>query len=184
MKKLLCLLLLLCTACSKPEPHSCPLPAEFITTSYQELNPDYQQLVDAATEVLQNSYNHYSNFFVGAALLAEDGTIITGTNFENAAYGSTICAERAAILRANSMGYRRFKAIAIIGRGKDFDVAEPIAPCGACRQVIYEVSSLAEQPMDVVMSNTSRQRLLVTTIPELLPLAFGPRDLNINISSF
>lgn len=179
MKHLLCLLLLFSTACSKPAPHNCPMPAEIQSTSYQELDTNYQSLVDAASEVLQNSYNPYSKFAVGAALLAEDGTIITGTNFENAAYGSTICAERAAILRANSMGYRKFKAIAVIGRGQDFMMPEPISPCGACRQVIYEISSLADQHMDVLMSNSSKNKIFISPITELLPLAFGPKDLDL-----
>lgn len=160
------------------------IPTEMQETNYQELSPKYQELVDAAQEVLKNSYNPYSKFFVGAAVLAEDGTIISGTNFENAAYGSTICAERAAILRANSMGYRKLKAIAIIGRGQDFEMAEVISPCGSCRQVIYEVSELSNQPMDVLMSNTTKDKIVISSINQLLPMAFGPKDLGVDLAKY
>ena len=100
---------------------------------------DYQvKLLDAAEEAMEKAYNPYSHFYVGAALLTADGKIITGANYENASYGNTICAERAALLKANAEGYRRFKAIAIIAKGENFDVDKPTAPCGACRQSIFE----------------------------------------------
>lgn len=177
MRYWIIVLVFVLNACAQ-EPHSCAIPKEMQETSYQELNPQYQELLDAAQEVLKNSYNPYSKFFVGAAVLAEDGTIISGTNFENAAYGSTICAERAAILQANSMGYRKLTAIAIIGHGQDFIMPEPIAPCGACRQVIYEVSDLQTQSIEVIMSNTKKDKILISSIKHLLPLAFGPQDLD------
>lgn len=148
---------------------------------YADLTEAQRKLIDAAEKVMKNSYNPYSKFFVGAAIQAEDETIISGTNFENAAYGSTICAERAAILRANAMGYRKFKAIAIIGRGESFDSKEVIAPCGACRQVIYEVSELSSQPIEVIMSNTKKDKIIIASINQLLPLAFGPKDLGVKI---
>lgn len=179
------LLVLILSSCSKPD--TCPVPSkhpESITmkhSTYKDLNESQRKLLEAAEAVMKNSYNPYSKFFVGAALEAEDGTIISGTNFENAAYGSTICAERAAILRANAMGYRKFKAIAIIGKGLSFDSKEVIAPCGACRQVIYEVSDLASQPIEVIMSNTSKDKIIIASINQLLPLAFGPKDLGVKI---
>ncbi len=145
-------------------------------TNYQALSNEYQKLLNEAEAAMKNSYNPYSKFAVGSALLTEDDQIISGTNFENAAYGSTICSERAAILRANSMGYRKFKAIAIIARG-EHDAVDVVSPCGACRQVIYEVSDLSEEPITVIMSNTHKDKIIIASINQLLPLGFGPKNL-------
>ena len=93
-------------------------------------------LVKNALEAMEFSYSPYSKFKVGAALLCEDGTIVRGTNVENASYGLTICAERVAITKAVSEGKRRFKAIAISCTGDD----PTLSPCGACRQVLHEAS--------------------------------------------
>jgi cytidine deaminase len=185
MKKLIISLLILFTASScARQAVTAMIPTEMQETNYQSISDDYKKLVDAAEAVLANSYNPYSKFFVGAAVLAEDGTIISGTNFENAAYGSTICAERAAILRANAMGYRKLKAIAIIGRGQDFEMPEVISPCGSCRQVIYEVSELSMQAMDVLMSNTAKDKIVISSINQLLPMAFGPKDLGVDLEKY
>ena len=93
-----------------------------------------EQLVSKAFEMLERSYVPYSNFPVGAALLCTDGTVFTGCNVENAAYGSTICAERTALVKAVSEGHTdNFKAIAIAGQGGDY-----CWPCGSCRQMLYE----------------------------------------------
>ncbi len=146
--------------------------------SFDQLSDVERSLINAATEVMQYSHNPYSKFHVGAALLTESGKIISGTNYENAAYGSTICAERAAILKANAEGHRDLKMIAIIGKGKDFDSPEPIAPCGACRQVIFEASQLGDYDIDVIMSNTKQTKIFKSKISRLLPLAFGPKDLS------
>ena len=90
-----------------------------------------EQLLAAACEARQNAYASYSGFQVGAALLTEEGTIITGCNVENASYGLSICAERTAVVRAIAMGYTQFSRIAV--------VANPLAtPCGACRQFMVE----------------------------------------------
>ena len=79
--------------------------------SYADLSPSQKKLVDAAALAKETAYNPYSRFFVGAALLTRDGEVITGSNVENAAYGESICAERAAILRANAMKQRIYTAI-------------------------------------------------------------------------
>ncbi len=95
------------------------------------MDQDYSKLTRQAIEARQASYAPYSNFKVGAALLAKDGTVFTGCNVENASYGLCICAERAAICKAVSEGQREFEAIAVS--------AVPLAtPCGACRQFIVE----------------------------------------------
>jgi len=148
------------------------------------LQPIHKKLLDEAAKVMETAYNPYSNFYVGAAILAKNGKIITGSNVENASYGSTICAERAAILRANAMGIKMFYKIAIIGRGKEFDTKEITSPCGSCRQMIYESSQISERNIEVIMSTTKKDKIVVATINELLPLAFGPKDLGIDVSKY
>ena len=93
-----------------------------------------EELLTEARKAAQFAYVPYSKFRVGAALLAEDGTIITGCNVENRSFGLTICAERTAIVKAISSGFRKFSAIAI----STPDSIDPVGPCGACRQVLSE----------------------------------------------
>ena len=151
---------------------------------YKELTPTQRDALDEATRVLENSYNPYSHFYVGACLISNDGRIISGANFENAAYGSCICAERSAVLRANAMGVRRFVGIAINARGEGFDTQEVTGPCGSCRQVLYEISQVSGCDLEVILSTTKKDKIVITTIGELLPLAFGPVDLGIDISKY
>lgn len=182
-KNLFLLIILSLSSCSvkiQKQP-TCPLTHTTMKhTQYKDLNNSQKELLNAASEVMKHSYHPYSKFSVGAALRAKDGQIITGTNFENAAYGPSICAERAAILRANAMGIRDITTIAIIGKGEDFDAKDIIAPCGVCRQVIYEVSEINGNNIEIIMSNTRMDKITISTINELLPLAFGPKALGIN----
>jgi cytidine deaminase len=92
-----------------------------------------QQLLDAARAVRENAVATFSGFKVGAALLTEDGQIVTGCNVENATYGLTICAERVAMFKALSEGHRKFVCVAVVA-----DTASPTPPCGACRQSLWE----------------------------------------------
>ncbi|OGZ05281.1 MAG: cytidine deaminase [Candidatus Lloydbacteria bacterium RIFCSPHIGHO2_01_FULL_49_22] len=140
--------------------------------------------LDEALLVLENSYNPYSHFCVGACLYTQDGKLVSGTNVENAAYGSTICAERSAILSANALGIRRFIGIAIIARGENFDTTEVTGPCGSCRQMLYELSQISNCDLEIVLSTSKKDKIIVTTIKELLPLAFGPVDLGIDITKY
>jgi cytidine deaminase len=158
----------------------------FVPTNYgyDLLKDDEKNLLDEAEKVMRTAYNPYSRFYVGAALLAQNGRIISGSNVENAAYGSTICAERSAILRANAMGIRTFSKIAIIARGENFDTNEVTAPCGACRQMLYESSQISEKDLEVVMSTTKKDKIVIAKISELLPLAFGPKDLGIDVKKY
>lgn len=143
-----------------------------------------QKVLDEAAKVMNTAYNPYSNFYVGAALLSQDGQIITGSNVENAAYGSTICAERAAILRANAMGIRTFDKIGIIARGEDFDTTEVTGPCGSCRQMLYESAQISEKNLELIMATTKKDKIVIATIEELLPLAFGPKNLGIDVKKY
>ena len=94
-----------------------------------------RELLHIAKEASLNAYVPYSGFPVGAALECEDGTVYTGCNVENAAYGDTICAERTAVVKAVSEGQRKFVRIAVYGEGKGYCM-----PCGSCRQVLAEFS--------------------------------------------
>ncbi|MFD0672063.1 cytidine deaminase [Cohnella sp. GCM10027633] len=130
-----------------------------------------EQLLAAAQTARERAYVPYSGFKVGAALLDDEDRIHYGCNVENAAYGPTNCAERTALFRAVADGKRpgQFKAMAVIG-----ETADPISPCGVCRQVIAE---LCGPDMPVVLGNLQGQ-YRVTTISELLPGAFTSSDLN------
>ena len=121
-----------------------------------------QELCQKAIDMLDMAYVPYSHFPVGAALECSDGTVFTGCNVENAAYGSTICAERTAIVKAVSEGHRDFVRIAIAGKSKDFCV-----PCGSCRQVMMEFSP----EMEVICLNGAGESKTFA-LRELLPYGF------------
>ena len=126
-----------------------------------------RELVDLAFTMLERSYVPYSGFPVGAALLCEDGSVFTGCNVENAAYGSTICAERTAVFKAVSDGRRDFVRIAIAGDSTDY-----CWPCGPCRQVLREFAP------DIEILVADREgNYEVHTLAELLPYSFGPETL-------
>ena len=127
-----------------------------------------QELVTLAFSMLERSYVPYSGFPVGAALLCGDGTVFTGCNVENAAYGSTICAERTALLKAVSEGNKDdWQAIAIAGRGEDY-----CWPCGSCRQMLYEFA-----PGLKVLAARGDGEFRSCTLEELFPNGFGPKSL-------
>ena len=121
-----------------------------------------KDLVELAFTMLDKAYMPYSHFPVGAALEGADGSVHTGCNVENAAYGSTICAERIAIFKAVSEGHRDFVRIAIAGKSKDFCV-----PCGSCRQVMMEFSP----EMEVICLNGAGESKAFA-LRELLPYGF------------
>ncbi len=142
----------------------------------RKLENGQKRLLDAAEKAMRRAYSPYSGLCVGAALLADDDKIIMGANFESASYGNTICAERAALVSANAMGKRSFKAIAVIASGSGYNGKEPILPCGSCRQMLFESSQSSGIDMNVVMSNAKRSKFLVRRISQLLPYAFGPEN--------
>ena len=127
-----------------------------------------QELIETAREQRKYSYVPYSGFRVGAALLAENGTIYTGCNIENAAYGPTNCAERTAVFKAVSEGVREFRAICIVG-GSEEEVTDFCPPCGVCRQVMLEFCNADFQ----IILATDRENYQIYTLGELAPLAFS-----------
>lgn len=133
------------------------------------------RLIEIAQEARKFAYTPYSHFAVGAALLCEDGSIVSGCNVENAAYSPGNCAERTAIFKAVSEGMRAFKAIAIVGakEGKVPGGDSVCTPCGVCRQVMGEFCEAKSFRIYV----TDGKDLFCYTLEELLPLAFGPAQL-------
>ncbi len=121
-----------------------------------------QKLIEAAQAVQERAYAPYSKFLVGAAVLAEDGTITAGANVENASYGLSQCAEQVAVGAAVGLGARALTAVAIATRGG-------APPCGACRQVLAEFGSNMKVFMFDVDDPT---KVRVTTLDQLLPLQF------------
>ena len=125
-------------------------------------------LVEAACQIRANAYAPYSHYAVGAAILTEDGRIFTGVNIENASYGGTICAERAALFTAVTEGVRRIEALAVC-------TSNGVAPCGLCRQVLTEFATPDQDPPVWMVDGNGNVR--ETTLFALLPNSFGPQDL-------
>src|SRR2546421_2850622 len=126
------------------------------------------ELIEAALAVRKNAHAPFSHFAVGAALLDSAGKIITGCNVENATYGLTICAERVAVFKAISEGYRAFTRVAVIA-----DTPEPTPPCGACRQILWEFGG----DVEVILGNLSGEKAR-HQLKELLPYPFDARLLS------
>jgi len=124
--------------------------------------PEIKNLVDMAIQAKKFSQAKYSNFKVGAALLAESGEIYSGCNVESSSYSLTICAERVALVKALSEGETVFKAIAISAKEGEF-----CPPCGACRQLLYDYAP----DLDIVLSDGSTEKRY--KLRELLPVAFN-----------
>jgi cytidine deaminase len=124
-------------------------------------------LIDNAIAILPNAYAPYSKYVVGAAVLTESGKIYQGVNIENAAYPSSICAERSAIFNAVSNGERKLLGIAVATRNAG-------SPCGACRQVMREFGG---KDLPVLIVNAQGDLVEETSLLELLPRSFGPEDL-------
>jgi cytidine deaminase len=154
------------------------------TISADSLTGTQSAMISTAEEAREKAFNPFSHFYVGAALHTLDGNILPGANYESASYGLTICAERSALVGANERGHRLFDSIAISTRGETFSVEEPIAPCGACRQLLYEASKLADIDMDVILASTDRNKIVIARISELLPMAFSAVDLGIDLTKY
>ena len=142
------------------------------------MKTEYASLLEQALKACEQSYAPYSKFRVGAALLCEDDSIITGVNVENRSFGLTICAERNAIAAAIAAGKKKFKALVIATPDADY----PVSPCGACRQVISEFMP----PSATVIFGNSEESYISSTVGELLPydalheLASQEQDLKVS----
>lgn len=150
---------------------------KIIVCSYEELNDEEKKLVDAAKEATNRSYAPYSRFQVGAAVRLAGGLLVSGSNQENAAYPSGICAERTTLFYANSQyPDRAVEALAIAAQTGGKFIEHPTAPCGACRQVILETEERYRHPIRIYLYGTD-EVYIVDSIVGLLPLCFGKSDL-------
>lgn len=153
-------------------------------TTFSALESAQQTLLLRAEEVMKNAYSPYSRFCAGAALLASDGSIHVGTNVENSVFDLTVHAEAAALSAANTSGVRHILMLATIGKPIDGIANDPVTPCGICRQNLYEFAELYAQDLIVICSNTKKDRVIVTSLAELLPQAFGPRQVGVNLDRY
>ena len=150
--------------------------AEFDSES--ELHESDQELIKKARAASLLAYAPYSNFYVGAALLLKNGLTVTGNNQENVAYPSGLCAERVAIYAAgaNYPG-EAIDTIAITCKAKDFEVTEPLSPCGACRQAIAEYENRYGSKIRILLAGEKGKVRMVESVSDLLPFMFKEEKL-------
>jgi cytidine deaminase len=142
-----------------------------------ELPDNDQLLVSEARKITDLAYAPYSGFHVGAAILLENGQIITGNNQENSAYPSGLCAERVAMFYANAnYPSAEIKTIAVSAAKHGMLVDEPVKPCGACRQALAEAEMRFGHPIRIILDGKN-SILVLNGVESLLPLSFSKRDL-------
>ena len=135
--------------------------------SLKDLDSTWQDLISKAEKTKENSYSPYSYFKVGASILTNSGNIYSGANIENNAYGESICAERAAAIKAASGGERKFKRLVII---TDSDKIMP--PCGNCRQFLLEFKPKKAEDLKILIASSDKSRLALSDLAELYPKPF------------
>ncbi len=145
-----------------------------IYDSADELSTDDQTLLKAAARAMDLAYAPYSNFKVGAAVRLTDGTIVIGSNQENAAYPMCLCAERVALGNASlNHPAEKLQTLAIRVRNENKAIPEPAAPCGSCRQAISEMEDRQQQPIRILMQGDDDMIYEVESGQSLLPLGFN-----------
>lgn len=147
--------------------------------SPSDLSTQFADLIKASHDAMQRAYAPYSEFFVGAALLLDDGTIVEGSNQENAAYPSGLCAERVALFYAGSrFPDKKVKAIAIVAKNiQAVHTKDIVSPCGSCRQVMVETEYRQHEPMTIILSSLNGDGVIFDSVSQLMPFSF-------DISSF
>lgn len=143
-----------------------------------ELPKEDQELINLASQAMENAYAPYSNFKVGAAVLLENKEVVIGSNQENASYPSGLCAERVAVFQAGAKfpGVSILK-IAIVASSDKTPTLEPAAPCGNCRQSIFEYENRQEKPIELLLMGEKGPIYKCLSIKDILPLAFGSDSL-------
>jgi len=145
----------------------------FISAELSELSTQEKELVASAKLAVNTAYAPYSGFLVGASVLLNNGEIINGSNQENVAYPSGLCAERVALFYAGArFPDVKIKTIAVSVISKNFTVEDVISPCGACRQVMAEYEDKQEQAIKVILHSPTDQVLIANTVESLLPFMF------------
>jgi len=146
--------------------------------SQEELLPEDRKLLEKARESSLNAYAPYSSFFVGAAVMLENGIIVTGNNQENAAYPSGLCAERVALFAASANHHDiPVVAIAITARSDHGTIANPITPCGACRQVLAEYETHHQRAIRMIMAGERGKIYVFENVSSVLPFKFDKAQL-------
>ncbi|MDD2411641.1 MAG: cytidine deaminase [Bacteroidales bacterium] len=147
-------------------------------SSIEELSPEDKNLLNIARKNLSNAYAPYSEFKVSAALRLENEEIILGTNQENAAYPSGLCAERVAVFYASANFPKvAFTALAITSQNIADTLKNPVFPCGSCRQVILEYEILQKKPIRFILSGTEGSVVIIDGVKNLLPFSFDGTSL-------
>lgn len=150
---------------------------------FRKLRAQDQKLLRAAFNVLGRGYAPYSMFTVAAAVRGSSGRIYTGCNVETAAY-TGICAEQAAVAEAVKAGDYSLSAIAVVAKVRQYAVQKLSGPCGACRQVLYELSGASGNDIDYFMAGSTTGDVLVSSVHQLLPDSFGPREIGVDVSKY
>jgi cytidine deaminase len=150
-----------------------------IHESSDRLDAAFSTLLEKAKQMMPHAYAPYSHFRVSAVVLLEDGTLVTGTNQENAAYPSGICAERLAVFTANHQyPEKKIKKILIIAQRKDETVLTPATSCGSCRQVMLEAENRQGQSFEIAMCTQPNKWVVAPSAASLLPFGFSKRNLH------
>jgi cytidine deaminase len=145
----------------------------FILAHLSELSAQEQQLVANAKAAFKTAYAPYSGFLVGASVLLENGEVINGSNQENVAYPSGLCAERVALFYAAAkFPDVKINTVAISVLSKNFEVKDVISPCGACRQVMAEYEEKQHRPIKVILHSPTDEVLIANKVEDLLPFMF------------
>ena len=145
----------------------------FLTAHLSELPELDQELIAKAKEAFTTAYAPYSGFLVGASVLLDNGEIVSGSNQENVAYPSGLCAERVAMFYAGArFPAAKIKSIAVSVISKNFKITDVISPCGACRQVMAEYEDKQSEPIKVVLHSPTDEVLIANTVEDLLPFMF------------
>ena len=149
------------------------LKLNFTSAHLSELDNKQKELIANAKEAFITAYAPYSGFLVGASILLDNGEIVNGSNQENVAYPSGLCAERVAMFYAGAkFPDAKIKAIAVSVISKNFKVTDVISPCGACRQVMAEYEDKQAQPIKVILHSPTDDVLIANTVQDLLPFMF------------
>jgi cytidine deaminase len=152
----------------------------FILAHLSELSAQEQQLVANAKAAFKTAYAPYSGFLVGASVLLENGEVINGSNQENIAYPSGLCAERVALFYAGAkFPDVKINTVAISVLSKNFEVNDVISPCGACRQVMAEYEDKQHRPIKVILHSPTDEVLIANKVEDLLPFMFKSPSLKL-----
>ena len=150
----------------------------FFIADLNELKNEEINLINNAKSALESAYSSYSGFSVGASVLLESGDVVNGSNQENVAYPSGLCAERVALFYTSSKyPNQKIKTIAISAYSKNFEIKEYISPCGACRQVMAEYEEKQAQPIRILLHSPNNKVLIANSVEDLLPFIFRSPEL-------